>query len=114
MSEIPEIAPPSFDTGDEPPHAPASHMSPQAKAVAARMEADLAVAAKDAEITRLRALVEEAREALEPFVPPHQYWMDEYANDALTPLSRVTWGDIRRARATLTKAKAKAKAKEQS
>jgi len=66
-----------------------------------------------AEITRLRALVEEMGKALEPFALHAECWPHEQDFDLLTTSDEdgnaasrdFTVGDLRRARATLAKAK---------
>lgn len=58
--------------------------------------------ASAAEITALRKRVEESEGALEQFVPAYQSWMDKFPDhDNSGVYQRVTWGQIRRARALL-------------
>lgn len=60
------------------------------------------IAKRDSTITALRARVEELEGAMEQFVPAYQSWMDKFPDhDNSGVYQRVTWGQIRRARALL-------------
>lgn len=61
---------------------------------------------KSAEIESLTARIVELESALEPFLVHYEGWMDEYPDGgAMHVFARVTYGDVRRARAIINKGK---------